>query len=260
MGALRLRGIATAAALLAGTAAGLLPAAPAAADTAPATPAAAVTTAPAVVHLKTDHKTVKAGAAVTFTVTEKTAAGAPLPGRATFSVKTKSGWVKKSTAALSATGSATFTFHPDYTHEYRADLAAVTAGGVSYGAVRTAPVKVTVDIGARIVAAAAAQKGEPYRFGAAGPHSFDCSGLTKYVFAKFGITLPHSANAQQAYGHRVSAKDAKPGDLVFVVSGGHASHVAIYAGHGRWWEAPHTGANVRLVKIWSTSVVYRHVR
>ena len=106
---------------------------------------------------------------------------------------------------------------------------------------------------------AAKEKGHPYVFGAAGPKYFDCSGLVKYVFAKFGINLPHHANDMKHYGMQVSEKDAKPGDLVFVFSGSFAHHVAIYAGNGTWWEAPHTGACVRLVKIWSSNIEFRRI-
>ncbi len=82
----------------------------------------------------------------------------------------------------------------------------------------------------------------------------------KYVFAQFGINLPHHANDMKHYGVRVSEKDAKPGDLVFVFSGSFAHHVAIYAGNGTWWEAPHTGSWVRHVKIWSSDIEFRRVR
>ena len=114
--------------------------------------------------------------------------------------------------------------------------------------------------GAKIVAAAAAEKGRPYRYGADGPYAFDCSGLVKYVFGKFGINLPHHADSQMSYGTRVSASAARPGDLVFVVSGGYASHVGIYAGNGEWWEAPSPGESVHLVKIWASNVEYRRIR
>jgi peptidoglycan DL-endopeptidase CwlO len=215
--------------------------------------------------LKSNYSSVTAGKPVTFTVTERTPLGAAVPStRAAFYVHTVHGWQKVSTKTLSSSGLAKFTFHPNYAHAYRVDLSGVTADGVTkYKAVDTNDVTVKVkkaDIGTRIVAAAAKHKGAPYRYGADGPHSFDCSGLVKYVFHGFGINLPHQANAQMKHGTRVSKADAKPGDLVFVLSGSHAYHVAIYAGDGTWWEAPHSGASVRHVKIWSTHIEFRRVR
>ncbi len=236
------------------------------------TPAnAAVTTAgsaaPAtpVAKLVANHSGVTSGHPVTFTVTERTRAGAAVASaRARFYVHTKAGWKYVSTKALSAGGSATFTFTPTVTHRYQIDLSAVSAAGTKiYDAVNTPSVTVVAkpaDIGPAIVAAAAKEKGRPYAYGAAGPHSFDCSGLVKYVYGRFGIALPHQANSQKRYGTRVSAKNVRPGDLVFVMSGSYATHVAIYAGKGTWWEAPHSGASVRHVKIWSKHVEYRRVR
>ncbi len=232
------------------------------APTAPtSTPTPPTSTGTPVAKLVANHSTVTPGEKVTFTVTERTAGGTAIgSARATFYVHAKAGWKKVSSTSLSASGAATFTFHPNYTHAYRVDLASVASGSATYRAVNTSSVTVKTDIGTAVVATAAKQKGKPYRFGAAGPAAFDCSGLTKYVFAKFGITLPHSANSQRSHGTTVSRANAMPGDLVFVMSGSHASHVAIYAGNGMWWEAPHPGAAVRKVKIWSSNVQFRRVR
>jgi len=239
--------------------AGGAPTAPTNTPTAPTAPPAPPSTA--VAKLVANHSTITPGEKVTFTVTERTTGGAAIgSARATFYVHAKAGWKKVSSTSLSASGAATFTFHPNYTHAYRVDLASVSSGSATYQAVNTSSVTVKTDIGAAVVATAAKQKGKPYRFGAAGPSAFDCSGLTKYVFAKFGITLPHSADSQRSHGTKVTRANAKPGDLVFVMSGSHASHVAIYAGNGMWWEAPHAGAAVRKVKIWSSNVQFRRVR
>jgi cell wall-associated NlpC family hydrolase len=226
----------------------------------PASPAPATALTP-VAKLVSNHTTVNPGQQVSFTVTERSPGGnAVADAHATFYVHAKAGWKKVTTKTLSSAGSATFTFKPNYTHAYRVDLASLTDGTTVYTAADTSNVTVKTDIGAALVATAAKQKGKPYHFGADGPGSFDCSGLTKYVFSKFGITLPHLANSQRSHGTKVSRKNAKPGDLVFVMSGSHATHVAIYAGNGMWWEAPHTGASVRKVKIWSSHVEFRHVR
>lgn len=60
-----------------------------------------------------------------------------------------------------------------------------------------------------------------YRFGGTTPKGWDCSGYTRYVFGKNGIKLPHSSSGQSHKGHRVSAKNAKPGDLIW--SPGHVA-------------------------------------
>lgn len=102
----------------------------------------------------------------------------------------------------------------------------------------------------RIVAAAGAQRGKPYRFGAQGPSAFDCSGLTGYAYRSQHISLPRTADAQYRAARRISRADARPGDLVFWVSGGHAYHAAIYAGNGKVWHAPKPGRSVTLASIW----------
>ena len=238
------------------------PAHAAALDLTAATPVSPIAT------LVANHSSVTVGSPITFSVADRTKSGTAVPSaRATFYVHTAhNGWEKVTTKTLSTKGTATFTFHPNYDHAYKVDIAAVTtAAGTTYAAADTPSVTVKAkakasSIGTAIVAQAAKEKGKPYRYGQAGPNSFDCSGLTKYVFAKFGISLPHHANSQKTYGTRVSAADRKPGDLVFVLDGSYAYHVAIYAGSGEWWEAPTQGENVRKVKIWSKHVEYRRVR
>jgi cell wall-associated NlpC family hydrolase len=90
-----------------------------------------------------------------------------------------------------------------------------------------------------IVSVARQYLGVPYVFGGASPAGFDCSGLVKHVYAKFGISLPHSSMAQGANGTRVA--DPQPGDLV-VIDGG--SHIGIYSGDGYMVHAPMPGRTV----------------
>jgi cell wall-associated NlpC family hydrolase len=89
------------------------------------------------------------------------------------------------------------------------------------------------------VAEAYRQLGKPYRWGATGPGSFDCSGLTMWVWGKAGVSLPHSSRAQYGQGRHVSRDELAPGDLVFFGSPIH--HVGIYVGGGQYIAAPHTG-------------------
>jgi cell wall-associated NlpC family hydrolase len=86
--------------------------------------------------------------------------------------------------------------------------------------------------------------GKPYVWGAAGPDSIDCSGLTQYVWAKAGVYLDHYTGSQWNEGAHVSRDQLQPGDLVFFGSDLH--HVGLYIGNGNMIEAPYTGANVRI--------------
>jgi cell wall-associated NlpC family hydrolase len=86
--------------------------------------------------------------------------------------------------------------------------------------------------------------GVQYRWGGTSPRTgFDCSGLVRYVYAHFGISLAHSSFADFARGRRVPRGRLRPGDLVFFAGAG---HVGIYIGRSRFIEAPHTGTRVRI--------------
>ncbi|MDW4906457.1 C40 family peptidase [Streptomyces sp. ADMS] len=106
---------------------------------------------------------------------------------------------------------------------------------------------------------AASKKGSPYKYGAAGPSRFDCSGLTLYSYKKAGKKLPRTAAAQYNKTKHISAKSRRGGDLVFFHSGSNVYHVGIYAGKGKIWHSPKTGDVVRLQKIWTKSVWYGRV-
>jgi hypothetical protein len=98
--------------------------------------------------------------------------------------------------------------------------------------------------GTRVVSYARHFLGTPYSWGGSSPRTgFDCSGLVRFVYGHFGIALPHSSWADLAHGLRVGRRSLRPGDLVFFYG---ASHVGIYAGRGRFIDAPHTGARVRV--------------
>ena len=111
----------------------------------------------------------------------------------------------------------------------------------------------------KAVAVALAQLGSPYVWGASGPGSFDCSGLTSFAYAAAGITIPRVSRAQfAAYASRpVDPLHLVPGDLVFFADTPTAPstihHVGMYIGNGLMVEAPHTGAVVRTSSIWRST-------
>ena len=95
----------------------------------------------------------------------------------------------------------------------------------------------------KALATAQAQIGKPYQWAAAGPDSFDCSGLTMYAWGAAGVSMVHSAAAQYDEFPHVSQSELQPGDLVFFGSPIH--HVGIYEGGGIMIDAPQTGTFVR---------------
>ncbi|MFC3987649.1 C40 family peptidase [Actinoplanes siamensis] len=112
----------------------------------------------------------------------------------------------------------------------------------------------------RIMTEAAKHRGKRYKFGAAGPKRFDCSGYTMYVYKKAaGKKLPHKANLQQRYGKAVAKSQARAGDLIIIRSGTRGTHAGIYAGGGKMWAAPRTGKTVTKQKIWSKNYVVRRL-
>ena len=101
-----------------------------------------------------------------------------------------------------------------------------------------------------VVSVAMQQLGKPYCWGAAGPNSFDCSGLVMYCYARIGISLPHSAAAQYSCGTHVSREQLQPGDLVFFTHGGGGiHHVGMYVGGDSYIHAPHTGDVVKISSL-----------
>ncbi|CCH90622.1 Cell wall-associated hydrolase, invasion-associated protein [Modestobacter italicus] len=100
---------------------------------------------------------------------------------------------------------------------------------------------------ATAVSTALAQKGKPYVWAAAGPDSFDCSGLTQFAYAAAGISLPHSSSTQARMGTAVTRAQLQPGDLVAFYSP--VSHIGIYIGNGQMVHAPTSGDVVKISSI-----------
>jgi len=97
-------------------------------------------------------------------------------------------------------------------------------------------------VGERVVLYAKKFLGVPYRWGGFSPSGFDCSGLVKYVYQKFGVSLPHNVAAMFGIGKRVEGK-LEPGDLVYFSGLG---HMGMYIGNGNFIHAPQTGDYVKI--------------
>jgi cell wall-associated NlpC family hydrolase len=142
---------------------------------------------------------------------------------------------------------------------------ALRGGSVSAASVAAAPAARatrsgrTTELGARAVQEASRHAGKPYRYGAAGPGSFDCSGFTQYVFAQLGVSLPHSSAAQYTGATKVAKSDVRIGDLVFMRYGGRISHVGIYAGDNTMWVARRSGTTVTRQSIWTSDYLVGRV-
>jgi len=110
-----------------------------------------------------------------------------------------------------------------------------------------APVAAGSSAAQTAVNTALAQVGKPYVWGAAGPGSFDCSGLTQYAYKAAGVSLPHSSSMQSGMGTPVARSALQPGDLVFFYSP--VSHVGMYIGNGQMVHASTAGEPVKVVAL-----------
>jgi len=135
---------------------------------------------------------------------------------------------------------------------------AVTPPAVTPPAVRSPPAPapvapasagaVTSGSGAGYAAlqAALSKLGSPYEYGAAGPGSFDCSGLVQWAYKQAGVNVPRTSQAQAGVGTPVAQQDLQPGDIVAFYGGG---HVGIYAGNGNVVHAPDYGQPIKVAPM-----------
>lgn len=134
------------------------------------------------------------------------------------------------------------------TAEQRAAYEARSAGGATAGPTSPAPpLPSDGSRAARAVAFAYGAIGKPYVWGATGPGSFDCSGLTQAAWRAAGVSLPRTTYTQINAGQRISRDQLAPGDLVFFYSG--VTHVGMYVGNGQMVHAPRPGSTVRLAPV-----------
>lgn len=112
--------------------------------------------------------------------------------------------------------------------------------------------------GTKILETAYTKLGSPYKWGATGPNSFDCSGFTSWVYRQHGIYLSRTAQSQSQGGVAVERSDLQPGDLVFFGSGsGKITHVGIYVGDGKMIHSPQTGDVVKISSLHKNYVCAR---
>jgi cell wall-associated NlpC family hydrolase len=93
------------------------------------------------------------------------------------------------------------------------------------------------------------QLGKPYRYGATGPSSFDCSGFTSYVWRKVGVHVPRTSGAQYSALPHVPRSKARLGDIVYS-----PGHVGLYIGDGKMIHSPHSGRHVEVAPLHSNVV------
>jgi peptidoglycan DL-endopeptidase CwlO len=188
--------------------------------------------------------TIAASATVTAAAAEKAASAATAAA-----LKQRRTLVAQRTAMQSQVGKYTkllATLNAAARAKYFAATAAAPAKVTTY---LSTPVAAKSKGAAAAIAAARAELGKPYVYGAGGPGSFDCSGLTAFAYAAAGISLPHNAAAQYGYGTHVSQSQLQPGDLVFFYSP--IGHVGIYIGNGLMIHAPTSGDVVKISPVFA---------
>jgi peptidoglycan DL-endopeptidase CwlO len=132
----------------------------------------------------------------------------------------------------------------------RAMVAAAAAKARDLGFAALADTPPPTRVAAVAVRNALDQVGKPYRWGATGPASFDCSGLVRFAYTAAGLTLPRTSRQQWSAGRHLPVASLRPGDLVFwardPADPATIHHVGMYVGQGLMVHAPHTGALVRV--------------
>ena len=100
------------------------------------------------------------------------------------------------------------------------------------------------------------QVGDPYRYGAAGPRAFDCSGLMQYSYRRAGIKIPRTSSAQARRAHRISKSKLRRGDLMFFSNGGRVYHAAMFLKRDRrgvvMVHSPGSGQRVKRAHPWTS--------
>jgi len=139
-------------------------------------------------------------------------------------------------------------------------LALGLSGGVAAVSAPRADAAASASTSMRALIYANSKKGTLYLWGGNGPNRFDCSGLTKWAYARAGRTIPRTADQQYRASIHESQSQSRPGDLVFFFHGRTVTHVGLRAARGYIVHSPKTGSRVKLSRIWTTAVRYGRVR
>ena len=187
---------------------------------------------------------VPSGSSATFSVRLLTAEG-PVSNRTVLLQRQDpSGWAEVGSMTTRSDGLGQKALTLGSSARFRA----LFRGDSAYQASTSPEVVVTAQstLADRALAEAERHQGKAYQWGATGPTRFDCSGFTRYVFSRFGRSLPHNSGAQKDATRRVANSEKKPGDLIFTYSGSRITHVGLYAGGTSMWSPVKTGDHVRL--------------
>lgn len=134
-----------------------------------------------------------------------------------------------------------------YQQVHKFEAALNTSSNVSRGSYI---IKNENDIKLKLASLISQEMGKPYQWGAIGPDSYDCSGLTYSIYGKLGISLPRVSKDQASAGTYVSRENLEYGDLVFFARDGkNINHVGIYVGKGEFVHAPKSGEVVKVSSL-----------
>jgi cell wall-associated NlpC family hydrolase len=101
----------------------------------------------------------------------------------------------------------------------------------------------------QLIAFLKSQLGKPYVYGATGPDSYDCSGLTQVAFSSVGVSIPRTSEEQSTVGTPVGISDLQPGDLIFWGGEGSAYHVGVFIGDGQYLDAANSSTPVAIHQL-----------
>ncbi|MBY8878149.1 C40 family peptidase [Actinacidiphila acidipaludis] len=132
--------------------------------------------------------------------------------------------------------------------EQRAPLSVTTLAATTTSSVTTAAPASSGKAG-QLIAFLKSQIGKPYVYGATGPGSYDCSGLTQAAFGSVGVTLPRTSQEQSTVGTPVSISALQPGDLIFWGGEGSAYHVGVFIGNGQYLDAANPSTPVGIHQL-----------
>ncbi|HVE98917.1 MAG TPA: NlpC/P60 family protein [Mycobacteriales bacterium] len=217
--------------------------------------AAASGTTPSTLKLAISRASVESGSTVTLYASLTDAERALPNQRVALDVRHGDTWRYLVTLTTNERGQASYVRRPPAAETFRVRWfgtdthAAATSNYVTVQVVQNSAAQ-------KLIAEAARHRGKPYRYGATGPNSFDCSGFTGYVFrVALGKVLPRSSRDQYAGAPvKLTRGQERPGDLIFTYdSSGRIYHVGLYAGNGYMWHSPQSGDVVKYSSIFARS-------